>query len=208
VIAPDDPRHGTTAGFHAGCPDDCCRLARNADAKRGRIERQLGYYRRVPAVGTQRRLRALARMGWSGRHVCRLAGYSARSFHPHLMRCTWLSRATAAKIAAIYDQLSMREGPSTFARRHAERNGWPPPLAWDDDEIDDPDAQPAGSSGTSQPGPRSPVDAGDVEHLLSFGEHTDAIAERFGVDRESLYRALHRRGRSDLVERLQGRVAA
>ncbi len=30
----------------------------------------------------------------------------------------------------------------TRAKAMAERYGWPPPLAWDDDTIDDPDAQP------------------------------------------------------------------
>lgn len=29
------------------------------------------------------------------------------------------------------------------ARRHATAQGWPPPLAWDDDDIDNPDASPA-----------------------------------------------------------------
>jgi hypothetical protein len=59
----------------------------------------------------------------------------------------FLLTETAERIAAVYEQLSMRS-PAPWGFQHsraqliAKRNGWPPPLAWDDDEIDDPTATP------------------------------------------------------------------
>ena len=46
------------------------------------------------------------------------------------------------RIADAYDELSMRQGPSVRNRRL----GYPPPLAWDDETIDDPRARPKGAT--------------------------------------------------------------
>lgn len=47
---------------------------------------------------------------------------------------------TVDRIAALFRRLAMLPGPSKVARTVARRNGWVPPLAWDD--IDSPDATP------------------------------------------------------------------
>lgn len=54
---------------------------------------------------------------------------------------------TAALIARVYDELWDLPPDGTAnsiskIRRWAERNGWVGPLCWDDDRIDDPDAEP------------------------------------------------------------------
>lgn len=201
AIAPDDPRHGTTRGYHAGCRDDCCRRAINAAAKRGRIERQLGHYRRVPAIGTRRRLQALACMGWSQREVLRRAGYG-RGFIDHINRSTWLNKPTAAKFARLYDELSGTVGPSTWSRTYAQQAGWAPPIAWDDDTIDDPDAQPWRDEIATHAARRAAV-IEDTRELLSWGVPPDEIAERCGYgDVNHLYTALRRAGERELVAEL------
>ena len=42
----------------------------------------------------------------------------------------------------VYDQISMTPGPDEQVRNAAREQGWATPLAWDDDEIDDPRARP------------------------------------------------------------------
>lgn len=52
---------------------------------------------------------------------------------------------TAAAVAAVYDELWSIHGTgpgSRALRGRAEREGWPPPMAWDD--VDDPQEQPSG----------------------------------------------------------------
>lgn len=55
-------------------------------------------------------------------------------------------RQTAADVAAVYDRLSMIVPDwhryRTRTRNAALARGWLPPLAWDDDTIDDPTAEP------------------------------------------------------------------
>jgi hypothetical protein len=46
-------------------------------------------------------------------------------------------------VRVVYDRMSMTPGTSAYARNRAERQGWLPPLAWDDEMIEDPDYVPA-----------------------------------------------------------------
>jgi hypothetical protein len=52
--------------------------------------------------------------------------------------------ATRDRVAAVYDRWSMSQAPQSQpaarARTDARKHGWLPPLAWDDDLIDLPDA--------------------------------------------------------------------
>lgn len=97
----------------------------------------------VPILGTQRRLRALAALGWSWQSLAEQAGMEKRC----LQRLATGERprvqpSTHDRIVALYERLSMTVGPSSATRGYAQRHGWMPPLAWDDDEIDDPAASP------------------------------------------------------------------
>lgn len=145
-MTPDDPRHGTTAGHYAGCREPCCLDARNADERRRRKHRQaLGITRSVPAVGTQRRIHALMAIGWTSRHIATACGWTTPQAVTELLtNRKYVYRSTAKAIAAVYDDLSMRLGPSTQNRRRAAEKGWAPPLAWDNN-IDDPRARPRGA---------------------------------------------------------------
>ena len=95
----------------------------------------------MPVTGTQRRLRALAAIGWSWASLAAECGMDERS----LQRLAGAERPTVQakthdRIAGLYERLSMTVGPNDAARMYAQRQGWPAPLAWD--EIDDPGAQP------------------------------------------------------------------
>jgi hypothetical protein len=108
----------------------------------------------VDATGARRRLRALVRAGWPVRRLAALCGLSlSTAYDLALGRRDAVEPATAAAVAAAYDRLWTGPPPGATAqdaaginraRRYAAARGWPPPLAWDDDEIDNPKAHPKG----------------------------------------------------------------
>jgi len=145
-MSPQDKRHGTTAGYCAGCREFCCRRAA-AVYERQRNNRR--YIRRgplhTPGLGTRRRLQALTALGWSG-HALEAQLGQRRSYVSRLVTADGpVLEATAQKIASLYDRLSMTLPPertrgeksaAVKARRYAQRMGWAPPLAWDDIDTD------------------------------------------------------------------------
>jgi hypothetical protein len=146
-----DPRHGTSAGYCAGCRDECCRTA-IADYSRGLRARQYlaGGPLIVDALGTKRRIRALMALGWTGRQIDVELGRKPTYTANLLCGPDRVNRATAASVAAVYERLSMRlpaDAPDANrqviarTRSEARRKGWAPPLAYDN--IDDPTEQPS-----------------------------------------------------------------
>lgn len=99
----------------------------------------------VPNVATRRRIEALQCMGWSLGEIGRRLGVSRQA----VGQCRRRDRVQvghAARIAAVFDELAMRPGPDMKTRAWAAKSGYAPPLAWDDDAIDDPKAKPYGVS--------------------------------------------------------------
>lgn len=106
---------------------------------------------RVPNAGTQRRLRALnavghtwksigERLGLRTQSVREIAGLSVQ--HPWTMCYT----ETARRVEELYEEWWNVYPAGTAALRarlSAKRNGYLPPMAWDEDTIDDPTAKPA-----------------------------------------------------------------
>jgi hypothetical protein len=145
-VCPPDHAHAENLTCRAshGCKcDDCTTLGREYEFWR-RHHRAAG---RVPAIGSIRRIRALNRLGWSRRVIGEQAGMS-EDWVSGILRHKRVAPATAAKVRAAYDVLSMRlPEPVTpmekevvrRSRAHAEKQGWPPPLAWDESKIDEPD---------------------------------------------------------------------
>lgn len=98
-------------------------------------------------------------------------------------------------MAAAYDRLWDQRPPAKTAAdrqdadaaaRHAAAMGWAPPLAWDDDLIDLPDAQPEPGWRRGSSTQRRAVDlAEDAEFVRARGGYRDAslelIAMRLGV---------------------------
>jgi lambda repressor-like predicted transcriptional regulator len=95
----------------------------------------------VPALGSARRLQALAAMGWPVSWSGPQAGIT--DTYARLLvrgRHGSVGAAVAARIDAVYRRHCMIPGPSEFARAHARRNEWVTAVAWDD--IDDPKDKP------------------------------------------------------------------
>jgi len=143
------------------------------------------------AIGTTRRLQALAALGWAPSELARRTGVN-RSTIEHLIKGrvqrTALATVKVKAVAAIYEQLSMSQGPSQMWRDTAAKRGWTPPLAWDDDTIDDPDAKP-------DRGEKRHADWG--ERFLELRElgYTDFdIAAKLKIRPESMLRQMDRYG--------------
>ena len=96
----------------------------------------------VPHLGATRRLHALMRIGWP--HTALAGTYNEEQLLQRISR----SRGQRIKarnyrwMAALFDRYALTPGPSNSARIRAEKRGLAPPLAWSDDTIDDPNAQP------------------------------------------------------------------
>ena len=148
-MLPDDPRHGTDAGRVAHWRDGekpcapCARAAARAYAMR-QLDAMRGTPRTVPIVGAVRRVRALQRIGWSAEHLSLHLGLSSKWLGVTLgsNQSGKISRANWERIASLYDEFSMTPGPSELTKARAIKAGWAPPLAWDDETIDNPRALP------------------------------------------------------------------
>lgn len=106
----------------------------------------------VPNVGTRRRIRALLAIGWTHELIAAAAGLPAHRTGTLLSQAGSLcSLENHERIKRAYDALSMTPGPSETNRARARRFRHVPPLAWDDETIDDPAARPAGWSRTRIP---------------------------------------------------------
>lgn len=104
---------------------------------------------RVPAVGAQRRIHGLHRMGWTRAVIKQRLGFQTDHLGA-LDPAGLIPVEMHQKIVALYDELSMIPGPSERARNDAQKLGKAPPLAWDDDTIDDPKAKPNLTGGYRQ----------------------------------------------------------
>ena len=135
-------------------------------------------------VGIQRRLQALSRIGWSMRAAAPVIGVRVDSLKAirKAEHRDFIRRDVAEKVAAAYETMSMQvQGGrgATRARNDAMRNGWLPPLAWDD--IDDPDERP---TAVTELHPRSlafhaqPVDEIVVARLMAGDDVPSTKAER------------------------------
>ncbi|MBO0815833.1 MAG: helix-turn-helix domain-containing protein [Actinobacteria bacterium] len=161
----------------------------------------------MDAAGTRRRLQALIATGWSGRALAARLGMGTAHLHRILRGRPAVTAATACRVRDLYDQLWDQLPPESShgerisvakARAHAARNAWPPPLAWDDDMIDDPDACPGPWQRTTLRPSRDL--AAEAAELASRGYTRTQAAERLGVSRNTLdkaiSRAAHEKGRA------------
>src|SRR5699024_2940948 len=97
----------------------------------------LPFEERVPSIGATRRIRHLARQGWSFTHMGREAGISQATIHQLAYdRQTTVARSIHDRIEGLYKALWDRHGPSQRARNIAAREGWL--SAWDFDDLDNP----------------------------------------------------------------------
>lgn len=168
---------------------------------------------RIDSMGTLRRLRALVAVGWTQTEIARRMGRTVANVGRliHGRRYGNVTQETATLVARLYDDLSMTPGPSLRARRLATRYGWAPPLAWDDDTIDDPTAAPD----TGTPSRKTPKGRPIAETVEDFedtrsvhGGDVNTAAFRLGMTADALERALYRaRERGIEVTWTRGAVA-
>lgn len=171
--------------------------------------------RHVDGTGTRRRLQALAARGWT---AARLAEHHTATRQK--IRRALISPATepvtaqfARSVISLYDDLWDRDPPcpdgAAQARAEAITLGWAPPMAWDDETIDNPRARPAAPRGEQS---RSWLHLEDLEDCATWGLDIQGAAERLHVS-SSAVEARARRAdeeHGDLLQRLRanGRAAA
>ncbi|HET7397655.1 MAG TPA: hypothetical protein VFJ94_03945 [Intrasporangium sp.] len=169
----------------------------------------------LDGTGTRRRLQALMAIGWSQSKLARHLGYEVRNFCMLIHGERDVTAKTARAARDLYDQLwdaqppratTGDKGAYTRSLRYAHARGWVPPLAWADDEIDDPTAVP--DTGTDQrPGGGWHHDdlLEDITWLLDHEPLATAqrLADRLGYrNRDAIQNALRRAGRQDLLHQL------
>ena len=198
-------KHGTLNTYKAGCRCEDCRWANARYDKQRRYERLQGHTRLIDATGTRRRLLALGVMRWPRDNLAARLGKDPRQIR--LFITTLHVRATTAdKVTALYDELAMIPGPGhRNVEVWARRRGGYPPLAWDDETIDDPKAKPQGLYETpklmhDEVAVQRAVDGDTSVHLSSAdraeaiailhsrGLTARAIAERMGLQERSVTR--------------------
>lgn len=105
----------------------------------------------VDATGTTRRVRALVALGWSQSKIASRLGIMRSNFHLASGTRPCVLVSTARAVTALYDELSMTIPPQDThrdkisvnrARGYAKQRGWLPPLALDDERIEDPTYKP------------------------------------------------------------------
>ncbi len=159
---------------------------------------------RVDATGTHRRIQALVGNGRPLTEVARLLGREPGAASWILSQVT-VTAETAVAVSALYRRIGDRvpqpatpaeERQVAAARRLAERRGWPPSLAWEPDQIDDPAGEPVGGwNGWQRRQARGPARwaavAEDAEFLTrEEGLNRHQIAERLGMTDGALDRVL------------------
>lgn len=156
----------------------------------------------IDAIGLRRRIQALAAIGWCFAELDRRLGHD-KGYTSHLALQGNVRVASRDKIINLYDELWCVEPPNTtraerYARSRilnlARRNLWPSPLAWDDDTIDDPNAEPQGFVVPREAKARPLADV--IEDFEDTRDHHGGLviiaADRLRMKPETLERQLFR----------------
>lgn len=158
----------------------------------------------VDPIGTQRRLRALMAIGWTGPDliqrtglgesvIYRLAGANAAPGP--------IQARTRDSVMRVYGELWDQPGLSERTRKYARQHGWAPPLAWDEGDIDDYNAQPEGVRDDTESRAYG-ADLDEWAWLIRNGEAPERAAERCGVQIHSIETTARRQGRDDILHLL------
>lgn len=161
----------------------------------------------VPAVGARRRLQALMVMGWRHQDLIPMLGFLTTNLNHQAGDLISQQKHNAMK--DLYDRLWNVNGPASPASLgRIAKAGYAPPLAWDDDGIDDPNAAPdlgakVYGQGRTTAGAirRSDAIVEDTEFLLEDGCTWPEILTRLCIKEDALERLIQRAGRSDLTNR-------
>ncbi len=160
-----------------------------------------------PALGIRRRVQALVAIGYTQDNIAAATGIAqgllsriANGQAVHVVARNWHT------IVDHYERVCMTPGPSKVAAANARRNGWAPPLAWDEEAIDDPTATPHVDPSKRPGGEKFTV--GDLEDCASWGLDRRMTADRLKVDVSAIEHRCRREGRRDLLARLDRNALA
>lgn len=158
--------------------------------------------RRVPCTGTARRLQALVTLGYSVSTLAAMLGVERTNMDSLMDPAREVTVKRALAVRALYERLWCTPNvpdewrakiAASRARNMATARGWAPPMAWDDETIDDPAAVPQGIA--RRDGKREQWRDGlapEVRHLLGSGMAVDEVCAKLGMTRGAVERALHR----------------
>lgn len=155
------------------------------------VELDLADGARIDGLGVARRLQALVALGWSMSKLADCLGVHPTNFTPIIHGRRDTTVGTDRAVRDLYDALSMTLPPesrhhekssATRARRYAVIAGWAPPLAWDDDALDDAAAVPD----LGEQSKRDTVE--DFDWLVEQGESPQSAAQIIGVTVTSIER--------------------
>lgn len=129
--------------YKCRCPD-----ARQAETDYQRNWRHKAGYNQpvsVDKTGTVRRIQALIRMGHMPKDIAADLGWIPSRISDILNdRHPGVRPRTRDQVKAYYEKKQLVRGNSTKTMRWAIKRNWAPPLAWDEETIDDPNARPQG----------------------------------------------------------------
>jgi transcriptional regulator with XRE-family HTH domain len=170
----------------------------------------LGQTVNVDATGTRRRIQALVTIGWSQSRIGELLGMAPGNFN-RTIKADRVQAATARKVKEVYEELWDQPQTETDwrskisasrSRNYAKEHGWLPPLAWDDETIDDPNVGPSVFEET--PMVHGEERIGDIEFLIRSGAGQSEILSRLGFkNMGALERLCQRYGRGDVVRTMK-----
>lgn len=145
----------------------------------------------VPRVGAARRVQALLALGWP-HHALGAAGI-VNSAQIISASGDLITVQRWRQVRDVYDRLSMTPGPSPETRGWAARLGYAPPLAWDEEGIDDPSVMP-GHDATTAGREDFVVDEVAVARAAAC---VGAAASLTATERTAVVRVMASRGASD-----------
>ncbi|MGW8358862.1 hypothetical protein [Streptomyces wedmorensis] len=120
----------------------------------------------ITNTGLLRRLHALCAAGWTLKDIGAAGNISAKTLTAFATTpCPRSTPTLRGAILAAWEQLAHQPGPSPAARRRAQSKSWAPPLAWDNETIDDPATSP---SGIRNPHHQPPWNPDLLHHELRF----------------------------------------
>jgi transcriptional regulator with XRE-family HTH domain len=138
----------------------------------------------VCGVGTMRRLRALAVAGYSFTELGEALGVTASAVSYWARGDYQVTAVTAARVKKLFDELQMIPGNNKTVTDRALRKGWIAALAWDEDDMDNPNARPhTAKSGPDDWTPR-------FREYQALGLSVRAMAQMEGVSTDAIYKRL------------------
>ena len=147
----------------------------------------------VPRIGAVRRVQALLAMGWPHRAL----GDAGIANSAQIIGTTGdlITVQRWRQVRDVYDRLSMTPGPSPETRGWAAKLGYPPPLAWDEESIDDPSATPYPDAAVTAAG--GVDDIVDVVAVARAAATPGAAGTLTAHERLAVLRIMASRGASD-----------